>query len=490
MWFTIPPSPTALRAGRALRSSLETRGRPVIPAAIARRWDSELRRWAVLAHVIVAARRRDVPVALGWAHRLPVLRLGEGPYRQWFHGTVSSHDRAATLLLGQDKLMMRARLGELGVPLAPGEAVHSLAGARRAARRLGVPLVLKRIDASNGVGVVPGLRDLRALAAAFRHLRRTAPVGPLLLERFVAGRHYRLLMLDDRCLRVAEGRPLVVVGDGRRSIRELLPPAWSERILAEPWLRARLRDWLLPHGLSIDGVPARGARIPVSPPSGRWRDRTPDVHPTIRRMMEGVARQLAPGVLGIDLICGDIARPLVPGRAAIVDVNPGPGTWFHEAPVEVADAIVSRLFPGPSRIPIVCVVGSNAAATVRGMRRNGGDGDSGTDVRGALGDVGTRLAFIPLEPRDVERSGIPFDRCRAVIVTSPVPPAVLRSILVTLPPGGRVAVHPSVSLPPAIRGLVRRRGLDVVLGHAARRRGVRPIRHPVVGAGRVTIRRA
>jgi hypothetical protein len=207
-------------------------------------------------------------------------------------------------------------------------------------------------------------------------------------------------------------------------------------------------------------------------------------------MMEGVARQLAPGVLGIDLICGDIARPLVPGRAAIVDVNPGPGTWFHEAPVEVADAIVSRLFPGPSRIPIVCVVGSNAAATVRGMRRNGGDGDSGTDVRGALGDVGTRLAFIPLEPRDVERSGIPFDRCRAVIVTSPVPPAVLRSILVTLPPGGRVAVHPSVSLPPAIRGLVRRRRLDVVLGHAARRRGVRPIRHPVVGAGRVTIRRA
>ncbi len=84
---------------------------------------------------------------------------------------------------------------------------------------------------------------------------------------------------------------------------------------------------------------------------GTARDVTDAVHPTVARMCERAARIVGPDVCGLDLITPDIAAPLPPRGAGVIEVNAAPGRRMHHhlragQPRDAGGAIVDMLYPG------------------------------------------------------------------------------------------------------------------------------------------------
>src|SRR5206468_2177489 len=89
------------------------------------------------------------------------------------------------------------------------------------------------------------------------------------------------------------------------------------------------------------------------------------------KLAELAAQILALDVAGIDMLCGDITRPLGEQRGAIVEVNAAPGLRMHlhpstGKPRKVGRPIVKMLYPdgAPFRVPVIAVTGTNGKTTV------------------------------------------------------------------------------------------------------------------------------
>src|SRR4028118_1365381 len=104
---------------------------------------------------------------------------------------------------------------------------------------------------------------------------------------------------------------------------------------------------------------------------GTATDVTDEVHPSNARVAKLAAQIMGLDIAGIDVLCGDIRRPISEQNGAIVEVNAAPGLRMHLHPAagqprDVVDPMVEMLYPGdsPSRIPIIAVTGTNGKTTV------------------------------------------------------------------------------------------------------------------------------
>jgi len=101
-------------------------------------------------------------------------------------------------------------------------------------------------------------------------------------------------------------------------------------------------------------------------------DVTDQVHPSIARLCERVARIIGLDVCGVDLVIPDVSSPITSG--GVIEVNASPGLRMHHFPSEgqprdVGQALVDSLYPAgsPSRIPIISITGTNGKTTVTRM---------------------------------------------------------------------------------------------------------------------------
>jgi cyanophycin synthetase len=217
----------------------------------------------------------------------------------------------------------------MSVPIPVGFAVRQISDALDRAQEIGYPVVLKVPTSSNGYGVAPHIESPAVLKDVFRLMSRLFPRVELLLEQFLRGDYFRLLVVDGKLLRASAGTARVVTGDSVRSIRQLLSGSETEKILRPGPLLNRLRLILSCQRKTLKSVPKEGEMVTGSPPTSQWRDVTPLVHPTTRDLMERIGSRLRPSVLGIDLLARNVSCPLEHGDG-IIEVNSGAVTWFHD----------------------------------------------------------------------------------------------------------------------------------------------------------------
>ncbi|MGB9804172.1 cyanophycin synthetase, partial [Desulfofundulus sp.] len=198
---------------------------------------------------------------------------------------------------------------------------------------------------------------------------------------------YRLLVVNGRMVAASLRLPPRVVGDGRRTVRELVEevnrdPQRGEghgRPLSRIPLDAVAVACLARQGFTPRDVPGEGQVVYLRDSAnlstgGTAVDVTEQVHPSNARLAVRVARLTGLDVAGIDVVAEDIGRPLEEQGGAVIEVNAAPGLRMHTHPVEgesreVGAAIVDHLFPPgtPSRIPVVAVTGTNGKTTTTRM---------------------------------------------------------------------------------------------------------------------------
>ncbi|UHQ22716.1 cyanophycin synthetase [Lysobacter sp. 5GHs7-4] len=335
------------------------------------------------ASLVRAAEERGIP----WLrlNTQSLIQFGHGKYQQRIQATVTGRTPHIAVELASDKEETNKILASLGLPVPRQELVTDAAGAVRAARRLGGAVVTKPYNGNHGRGItinISGEDEIRAGFEAAREHSRS-----VIVETYVGGDDHRLLVINGELIAATRRTPGHVVGDGKRSIAELVEAVnqdprrgvGHEKVLTRLELDAQAVLMMERVGYTAESVPADDEVVYLRSTAnlstgGTATDVTDIIHPDNRDMAVRAVRAIGLDVGGVDFISPNIAESYKNAGGGICEINAAPGFRMHVAPSEgtprdAAGPVIDMLFsPGtPARVPIAAVTGTNGKTTTARM---------------------------------------------------------------------------------------------------------------------------
>lgn len=329
--------------------------------------------------IVEEARRRGIPVRRLNNYSLVQLGLGRNLHR--IQATLTDSTSAIGVEIAQDKDDTKRVLENIGLPVPRGDVVRTVEGAVEVAEEIGYPVILKPIAANHGRGISGRIADEKQLREAWEH--SSSYGSRIVVEQFAEGRDHRVLVVNGKVVAAAERVPAHVVGDGKRTIRELIDIGNRDprrgvghtKILTKlPGDRATT-EYLAKSGTTLDSVPSEGEFVALRQTAnlstgGTSIDRTDEMHPDNVTACEMAAGVVGLDIAGIDILTPDISIPFRENKSVIIEVNAGPGIRMHTHPAEgeprnVAAPILDMLYPPgtESTIPLIAVTGTNGKTT-------------------------------------------------------------------------------------------------------------------------------
>jgi D-alanine-D-alanine ligase-like ATP-grasp enzyme len=265
--------------------------------------------------------------------------------------------------IAKDKDYANFFMRKLGYPTIAGQTFFSdswakaigmphrgKAAAYRYALRLGFPVIVKPNSGSQGSGValVHNKRELnKALAAVFKRDRVA------LVQRLVAGKDYRIVVLDGKVMSAYQRIPLNVMGDGKSSIAKLLSAKQRKFIASSRDTQIKAEDprmsrKLARQGLSFASVPAKGELVYLLDNAnlstgGDSIDVTASMHPAWKRTAAKLTKDMGLRICGVDLmIAADIVEG--PGKYWVLEINAAPGLDHYAQSGRAQERIVEDMY--------------------------------------------------------------------------------------------------------------------------------------------------
>ena len=333
--------------------------------------------------LVRAAESRDIP----WL-RLndeSLVQFGHGRHQKRIQATITSETRHIAVEIASDKQQTNRILGDIGLPVPRQDVVCSAEEASEAAQQIGMPVVVKPLDANHGRGVSINLNTDAQVQLAFHKAQEFS--HNVLVERFIAGFDHRMLVIHGELVAVAKRVPGHVVGDGVHTIEALVEIVnqdprrgiGHEKVLTRLEFDHQAERLMEGAGLSATSVLETGRVFYLRSTGnlstgGTAIDLTDQVHPDNAEMAIRAAGAIGLDVIGVDFLTPDITKSYKEVGGAICEVNAAPGFRMHVAPSEgksrdVAGKVIDMLFaPGaPCRIPVAAVTGTNGKTTTARM---------------------------------------------------------------------------------------------------------------------------
>ncbi|AZI57241.1 cyanophycin synthetase [Nakamurella antarctica] len=324
---------------------------------------------------------RDIP----WQrmNSASLIQLGHGVHQQRIRATMTSLTSSLAVDIASDKELTNRLLAAAGLPVPASDVVRTVDRAVDVAASIGYPVVVKPLDGNHGRGVAINLRNEAEVRAAFDEAYDQSRRGYVLVESFVTGKDYRVLVVGGNMVAIAERVPAHVIGDGIHSVTELVDITNSdprrgvghEKVLTRIEVNNGAIELVRAQGFEMTDVPKVAEMVKLAltgnmSTGGISIDRTFEAHPDNVDIAEEAARVVGLDIAGIDFICPDITAPVRETGGGICEVNAAPGFRMHTHPTigeaqYVAKPVVDLMFPpgAPSRIPIVAVTGTNGKTT-------------------------------------------------------------------------------------------------------------------------------
>ena len=411
--------------------------------------------WSIVAE----AASRNIPYIQ--LKNTSIIQLGYGENQKRIWATTTSQTSHAGVEIAGNKNRTKAMLKDAGVPVPNGTTVYSEAGLRDAIEELGFPIVTKPLNGNHGKGATIRIMNWKDAAAGLKAAQVYSRA--VIVEQFIEGFDFRLLVVNGKLIAAARRTPAAVVGDGKSTIQQLIAKVnedprrgiGHEKVLTSIKADKHTTDLLKTQGESLKTVlPAGEVRYLKSTANistgGTATDVTDHMHPYNVLLAERVAGIVGLDICGIDLMTTDIAVPLNESRGAVIEVNAAPGFRMHIAPTEglprnVAAPVVDMLFPRGStaRVPIIAVTGTNGKTTttrliahmvaskgykvgftttdgiyIQGVQLQKGDCTGGQSAEFVLKDPTINYAVLETARGGMLRSGLGFHTCDIAVVTN------------------------------------------------------------------------
>ena len=409
--------------------------------------------------IVDAAVKRGIPFLR--LDDLNLVQLGYGANAKKIQATIASTSRFLGVEIAGNKDKTKTILGFHGIPVPGGDVTRDVEEGLRIASRIGWPVVVKPLDASQGRGIVTDIRTEEEFRIAFEDAKRYRQ--SIVVERYLPGRDFRLLVINHKFVAAAERVPAHVIGDGTHTIAELVEIAnrdprrgvGHEKVLTRITIDGGTMRLLHVRGMTPDSVPEAGQVVQLKTTAnlstgGTSIDITDRVHPANIEMAERISCLVDLNIAGIDVVAPDLETPVRDNGGGVVEVNAAPGFRMHTAPTEgkprpVGEAVVDMLFPPgcESRIPIITITGTNGKTTtarlcahiakmagksvglttsdgiyIKNQLVQKGDTTGPNSAQVVLRDPSVNFAVLETARGGILRAGVAYDWSNAAVVTN------------------------------------------------------------------------
>ncbi|RJQ33964.1 cyanophycin synthetase [Candidatus Parcubacteria bacterium] len=264
--------------------------------------------------------------------------------------------------VAKDKGFATYFMRKMGYPTVPGRTFFSDRWAKairstedtnaalRYARHRGFPLMVKPNSGSQGthVSMVHNVTELRATLKEIFLDDRVA-----LVQTYVRGKDYRIVVLDDQVISAYERIPLNIVGDGRATIAQLLKrkqrtfteSSRDTRIkLDDPRITLKLKQ----HKLKLNSVPQKGEQIFLLDNAnlssgGDAVDVTDGIHSDFKKLAIQLTKDMGLRLCGVDImVSGSITERAK--KYWILEVNAAPGLDHYVKTGKAQQKIVEDMY--------------------------------------------------------------------------------------------------------------------------------------------------
>ncbi len=244
----------------------------------------------------------------------------------------------------RSKEQARAVFAANGIPHARGAIFFNPWKAHRFARDHGFPLVVKPNVSGFSRGSHFPIENSRELWKAALAVKIWWPVS--VVEQYLAGRNYRVLVGNGRIISIIRRYPPFVVGDGASTIEQLIDAenATREAMGLYPVIHPiprdrRIRRYLARQGMNLKQVPADGEvvnlfnRIALAPGGVVETIPLETVPEVNRRLFLRILELFDANILGIDVIMAEgIEHSFEEQRCIFLEVNSRPYVAMHRFP--------------------------------------------------------------------------------------------------------------------------------------------------------------
>jgi cyanophycin synthetase len=335
------------------------------------------------ASLVHEAERRRIPFER--LDNSSLFLLGQGRHQQRVRASCSDLTSEVATEIAADKDLTKTLLSRAGLPVPKGELVRSVDEARAAAERLGYPVVTKPLDGNHGRGVTINISAPDQVQWGFDQAREHGRT--VIVEQFYTGADHRILVIGGEVVAVAERVPAHVVGDGSRTISQLIDEVNADprrghghsSVLTRIEIDEAVRAFLQRSNMTPSSIPTRGEAVMLRPTAnistgGTAVDRTDELHPDNALICRRAAQIVGLDIAGIDFVCPNIRESVLETGGGIIEVNAGPGFRMHLEPFQgrprnVARPVLELLFPKGTegRIPTFAITGTNGKSTTARM---------------------------------------------------------------------------------------------------------------------------
>jgi D-alanine-D-alanine ligase-like ATP-grasp enzyme len=271
---------------------------------------------------------------------------------------------ALSLYWMDNKPAMRKRFMEAGIPVAKGGSAFSEKQALEIFHSLRKPVIVKPHSGSRSRHTTIHIEKEEEFARAFWLAKMLSPFA--LIEEELSGMVHRGTLIGGKLVGVIRREPPHVVGDGTRTVRELV--AMENRnekrhgaTFHEITTGHEAEAELARQKLAWESIPREGVLVTLNQKVSRGigasnTDVTDTVHPENRKLLERIGEVLKDPLVGVDFIMDDVRVPWrEQERSGVIECNSLPFIDLHHYPLygkprNVAGALWDLIFPDSARV--------------------------------------------------------------------------------------------------------------------------------------------
>jgi len=290
--------------------------------------------------IIAEILKRKLPLEIIDAHNNLIAVTSEGKEYIIHEGTISDANSIIAYWISNDKWMTKIFLKRKDINHSKGVLLNRKFKTDEL-QVVKYPAVVKPVDTDHGIAVstniksMPGL--LNAINIAFKHSNK------VIVEEYFDGREYRFLVIDFKLRAIAYRVPANVVGDGKKTIQELINDKNIGRGIdyTHPLLKINIDEEVKRHlkeqELKLKSIPEKEGQIFLRKNSnlstgGDSIDVTDEMPDFYKQIAEEAAKAAGLKIAGIDIIIKDINKSPTQKNHIVVELNAPAMLSMHNYP--------------------------------------------------------------------------------------------------------------------------------------------------------------
>lgn len=283
------------------------------------------------------------------------LKLSRGNHVEYVkQATKTSKDSYMTFLIMENKNVTNQILRAGGLRIPEGEAFTSEEDAIGAYPKFEkIKSVIKPTTTNHGIAVSfaePG--DKKSYTKAVNEAFKFGET--ILVEEFIEGEEYRLLVVDDKVCSIVKRIPANVVGDGKHTIKELIDIKNDDPKYYKYFNTYTIKNGevealhLKSQGLNFKSIPKNGERIFLRTNSNVGTGGDPIecldlVNDSYKKLAEEAAKIAKAKICGVDMMIKNPKVKASKDNYGIIEINYNPALQMHHFPVEGRGVNVAKL---------------------------------------------------------------------------------------------------------------------------------------------------